>query len=211
MAKASMHIGRNKVSVKHNNRSFDFKKWNKDGHIDRGKTSENITLIERPLRKVFEEQFGSAIEEFNKKQSKHPDRITSVGKYYNEHKKEQVEMIVQFGSEGDRPLSDEQYIELYKNYVEKFQRDNPNLVVFGAYIHMDETTPHLHLDYIPVADMSRGMTKKASMEGALGNMGYKRAKDQKYNDTPWKRWERDQRNNLEQFIQETTGCTVTPH
>ena len=27
----------------------------------------------------------------------------------------------------------------------------PNLKLIGAYIHMDEASPHLHLDYVPVA------------------------------------------------------------
>lgn len=215
MAKVSMHTGRNKVSRKHNTR--DYEGWNKDGHIDASRTSENVTLIDRPLKEVYEELFSGSIARFNEKQAKHPDRITTVQKYYNETKRNQVEMIVQFGNETDQPLSSEQYVRLYSEYVDRFQRDNPNLIVFGAYIHMDETTPHLHLDYLPVSfQNTRGMEVKVSMDGALREQGYVRQKNEKYADTPWKRWERNERSNTESFVSIAlqnmgVNAPVTPH
>lgn len=41
--------------------------------------------------------------------------------------------------------------EILDEYARSFQERNPNLYLFNAVLHMDEATPHLHLDYIPVA------------------------------------------------------------
>ncbi len=215
MAKVSMHTGRNKVSRKHNTRNYEG--WNKDGHINASRSGEKVTLIDRPLKEVYEEMYGESIARFNEKQKKNPSRVTSVQKYYTETKKNQVEMIVQFGKEGDQPLTGEQYVQLYSEYVERFQKDNPNLVVFGAYIHLDETTPHLHLDYLPVSFQNkRGMEVKVSMDGALREQGYARQKNEKYADNPWKRWERSERTATESFVSIAlqkmgVDAPVTPH
>ena len=49
-------------------------------------------------------------------------------------------------------------------YVEGFEERNPNLKLIGAYIHMDEASPHLHLDYVPVAHgYSRGLETRNSL------------------------------------------------
>ena len=74
--------------------------------------------------------------------------------------------------------------------------------VFGAYIHMDETTPHLHLDFLPVAESKRGLSVKVSMDGAMKAIGYARTKSDKFEETPYKRWLRETRTNLEKFFQE---------
>lgn len=36
-------------------------------------------------------------------------------------------------------------------YAEKFQENNPNLYVFNIVLHLDEKTPHLHINWIPLA------------------------------------------------------------
>lgn len=57
--------------------------------------------------------------------------------------------------------------------IKPFQERNPNFYVFNAQIHMDETTPHLHYDFIPFADGYRkGMTRQQSISKALEQMGY---------------------------------------
>ena len=37
-------------------------------------------------------------------------------------------------------------------YIEGFEDRNPGLELIGAYIHMEEASPHMHFDYIPVAE-----------------------------------------------------------
>lgn len=75
--------------------------------------------------------------------------------------------------------------------------------LFGAYIHMDEQTPHLHLDWLPVTETTRGLTTKVSLEGALKQIGFARSKSDKYDKTPYKRWLSDRRKGYEDFWQQT--------
>lgn len=53
-----------------------------------------------------------------------------------------------------------------------FQKRNPNFYVFNAVLHMDEATPHLHIDYIPVGHYKRGQDTQNGIAQALKEMGY---------------------------------------
>lgn len=69
---------------------------------------------------------------------------------------------------------------------EKFQLRNPQLYVIGAYIHLDEETPHLHLNFIPwVSGCKRGLETKTSLKAALVTRGF--VSEGKGN-TEWKQW-----------------------
>lgn len=68
-----------------------------------------------------------------------------------------------------------------KTYIDGFQERNPNLILVGYSIHMDENTPHVHFDVVPVADQSKtksrgkkkiGLSKKLSFDGALQSQGF---------------------------------------
>lgn len=176
MAKVSLHISP-KMSQEHNNRSYieKGKHWNRDEHIDSSRTYLNVNLIDQPFKEFFTEKMAEPIKEFNSKQ-KNKDRITSVENEYAKaiEKKQPREVVIQLGKKDDQPLDRDGYIALYKEVLDDWQKKNPNLVVFGAYIHFDETTPHMHLDYLPLAHSSRGMPLKVSYEAALKEQGYTR-------------------------------------
>ena len=73
-----------------------------------------------------------------------------------------------------------------KDYVKKFQLRNPQLYVIGAYIHLDEETSHLHLNFVPwVSGCKRGLETKTSLKAALATRGF--ACEGKGN-TEWKQW-----------------------
>lgn len=214
-AKASMHVGK-KYSLKHNLREYDANKWNTDGHIQSDRSHLNEKLTHTELRDFFQKTFGAAIDQYNEKnREKHPDRMTSVDDYYNKYKGHAQECIMQMGDH-------ENYMELIKlvgqekaDYIHKqfltrayknWLKDNPSLKVFSATIHMDEIkdgTPHIHLDFLPVAESSRGLTVKVSMDGAMKKLGYDRktkAKDgenDSYKETPYRRWLSQQRERVE--------------
>lgn len=58
-------------------------------------------------------------------------------------------------------------------YMKAFQKPNPYLYVFNAHLHMDEATPHLHIDFIPFTTNSkRGLDTRVSMKQALSNQGF---------------------------------------
>ncbi len=73
-----------------------------------------------------------------------------------------------------------------KEFAESFQERNPHLRVFNMVLHMDEATPHLHVDYIPVAtEQSRGLSTRVSMKQALKQQGFE---GQGRKQTEWNAW-----------------------
>ena len=140
-------------------------------------------------------------------------REKAVRAYYNEQKKNVQEAMIQLGDHDEycqlveqlgREKADKIYAEYLTEAYNKFVEDNPTIRVFSAAIHLDETrdgTPHGHIDFIPVAESDKGLTVKVSMEGALKPLGFKRTKDQKYAETPYKQWLKDRRAGFENFAQ----------
>lgn len=108
----------------------------------------------------------------------------------------------------NNPLENWQHEDMLTAYVQDFKKNNPNMIVFGAYIHLDESTPHLHLDILPVAkDCKRGMSKQISMSGALKEMGFKRT--DKYSDRQDIAWLNSRREQAEEFMGQYTD--IKPH
>ena len=55
-----------------------------------------------------------------------------------------------------------------------FQERNSTLRVFAAHLHLDEATPHLHIDFIPyVTGSKRGLDTRVSLKQALLSLGFK--------------------------------------
>ena len=71
-------------------------------------------------------------------------------------------------------------------YYQGFQQRNPHLKVFSAHLHMDEATPHLHIDFVPFTTGSkRGLETRVSLKKALEQQGFKGTGR---GDTEWNRW-----------------------
>ena len=228
-AKCSMHYGK-KMSLRHNLRDYDANIWNKDGHIDATRSAENVTLVNKNLREFFDEVFGEALNEFNEKnRTKHPERMKTMGAYYRENKGKAMEFIFQLGDHQNywdmvdtvgQAAADDFYKTHLTQIFEKWQEQNPSWRVFSATIHMDEVgergegrggTPHLHLDVLPVAEQSRGMTVRCSVDGALKSIGYARTKGgDSYGATPFKRWAADWRETVEHMAAEHVAQSRAP-
>lgn len=219
--KCSMHIGK-QYSVKHNlGAERTSENWNKDGHIDASRTPLNVVLTNTPLKDFFSETFGEAIENYNEKNAKkHPDRVMSIDGYYNEQKSKVQEAIVQMSdhnnyvklcAEVGQQRADEIHKQFLLDVFYQWQKENPSLKIFSSTIHFDETKdgcPHLHLDFLPVAESNRGLTTKVSMDGAMKQLGFVRESKQKFDETPYKQWLREQREKVEQLA--SNYITVIP-
>lgn len=195
--KVSFHVGKagKQMNRTHNTRGDEQKGWNKDGHIDRSKSHLNSVLVYRDLDKLLRDELRQAVEDYNEKNRvKHPERVKSLDEVVKDGKAKARELIVQIGNK-DEQLSNQDYADFYTQYVEEFQKANPSFKVFGAYIHMDETTPHLHLDFVPICDSLRGICRKVSLDGALKEIGFKDTG--KYAETAFKQWMIDERTFIE--------------
>lgn len=84
-----------------------------------------------------------------------------------------------------------------KEFVQGWKERNPNLELIGAYYHADEQgSPHVHLDYIPVAHgYTRGMETQTGLVRALGEIGYQKVGKE----TAQIQWERSENAELERI------------
>ena len=196
MGRVSMPQG--KGSQMHNRREYE--KYGKPtpDNIDVSKSHENITLVDKDIKEAYREIFGEALDKYNAKQ-KRADR--KIEDYFDHIKKSKngeklfYEDVVQWGSKDDfqNPQTRERAKEALVKYVEGFEERNPNLKLIGAYIHMDEASPHLHLDYVPVANgYSRGLETRNSLDKAMKQMGFQPENESRKNNATklWKESER---------------------
>ena len=174
-----------KGSIGHNTRSFIA------DNVDASRTKNNITLIHEDIKQVYHKLFDKALDEYNAKQ-KHKDRqIKSYYEKISRSKQEKLfyEVIVQIGNKDDTGVGSsaaEVATWVLKDYVKMFQLRNPQLYVVGAYIHLDEETPHLHLNFVPwVSGCKRGLETKTSLKAALATREF--ASEGKGN-TEWEQW-----------------------
>lgn len=150
-------------------------------------------------------------------------RQKAVTAYYKEQKGRAQECIIQLGNHEDymqlvasigREKADKLHQEFLEKAYQQWCEENPSLRVFSAITHMDETkdgTPHLHLDFIPTAESARGLTVKVSMDGAMKQLGFERKENDKYAETPYKRWLAHQRKSVEQLASEYMEITPSEH
>lgn len=108
-----------------------------------------------------------------------------------------------------------------KKFEKQFEKENPNLVVVNYSIHMDESTPHMHLEAIPVAETAKttargkankdgkyrrnGLAVKPSFDGALECEGFK--KDPHDSRKAFKTWQNREANSLTKIMQQELGIT----
>lgn len=196
MGRVSMPQG--KGSQLHNRRGYESIGRAIPDHIDQTRTHENVTLVDIPIKQAYDELFGEALAAYNAKQRRADRKIAS----YYEHVKglktgEKLfyEDVVQWGSKDD--FTNEKTRQTAKKclieYVKGFQERNPNIKLIGAYIHMDEASPHLHLDYIPVAiGYKRGLSVRNSFSRALHEMGFEQDPETRKDNAAvqWKKHER---------------------
>ena len=127
---------------------------------------------------VKQQQEQEKIKQQMRLEKKHFKEIHEEDKYQRVAK----QIIVQVGNIDDfENLTTEQAEQLHNKmkailieYMETFQAENPNFKIVNAVIHVDEMSmsPHLHLTYVPVAEMKRGQRVQNSLNSSLKAMGF---------------------------------------
>ena len=188
-----------KGSVNHNSRKF------KAENVDANRIHLNISYCNKNIRKVYDDLFGEALKRYNDKQ-KRADR--KIDDYYekicnSKQEKPFYEIILQIGDKDNMSSLDENG-ELAKkildNYFDTFEERNPYLKVFSAHLHMDEATPHLHIDFVPFTTGSkRGLDTRVSLKQALAEQGFTGGTR---SDTEWNQWVSSEKSALAFFMKE---------
>lgn len=170
--KRTISAMRGKGSLTHNRRDFIAE------NVDSSRTPLNVEYRNEDIRAVYHELFDDALARYNKKQTR-KDRV--IDDYYEKirtGKQEKLfeELIIQIGNKDDMNASSENgqlARQMLEEYMQSFQQRNPTLRVFSAHLHMDEATPHLHIDFIPFTTGSkRGLETRVSLKKALEALGF---------------------------------------
>lgn len=188
-----------KGSLTHNSRAF------KAENVKADFTRNNIEYCNENIKEVYHELFDEALQRYNAKQ-KRSDRV--IDNYYEKirtGKQEKLfhEVIFQIGNKDDMNVQSENG-ELAKNilddFMSVFQNRNPNLRVFSAHLHMDEETPHLHIDFVPFTTGSkRGMDTRVSLKQALADQGYLGGTKR---ETEWSQWMAAEKKELSKVMEQ---------
>ena len=182
-----------KGSVNHNSRKFSAK------NVDASRSHLNIDYCNERIQDVYHELFDDALKLYNEKQTREDRKIAN---YYEKiragnQEKPFHELILQVGNKDDMNATGE-YAQLARQvldeYYQDFQARNPNLRVFSAHLHMDEATPHIHIDFVPFTKGSkRGLDTRVSLKQALAAQGFtggtRRA-------TEWTQWVESEKKQL---------------
>ena len=171
-----MSVTKGNGNIKHNLRTQNKKPKN----VDFSRTHLNLVLENINIKEAYHELFDNSVNEYNQKQRRTDRKIDD---YYSKiiHDKKTKpfhELVIQVGNI-DSNIDINVTNKIYTEFVEKFIQNNPQMKVIGAYVHNDEATAHLHLDYIPFASYSRGMSLRVANDRAIEQMGYR-------NWTDWK-------------------------
>ena len=162
-----------KGSVNHNSRKFHAK------NTDPKRSHWNVEYCNQDIREVYHELFDEALERYNSKQTRRDRKIEDYYEKIRSGKQEKPfhEIILQIGDKdnmGATTKEGQMAARILDEYMQDFQRRNPTLRVFSAHLHMDEATPHLHIDFVPYTTGSkRGLDTRVSLKQALSALGFK--------------------------------------
>ena len=174
-----------KGSVNHNTRKF------KAANVDGERSCKNISYCNESIKKVYHELFGEALKKFNERQTRADRRIDNYYEKIRNSKQEKpfYEAVVQIGNKEDMSaIGDNAELskQIMDEYFSGFKERNPHLRVFSAHLHLDEATPHLHIDFVPFTTGSkRGLETRVSLKQALTAQGFKGGSR---GDTEWNQW-----------------------
>ncbi len=162
-----------KGSISHNNRVFIA------SNVDKSRTHENITLVREDIQSVYHELFDKALADYNARQKRKDRRIKNYYEHINHSKQEKpfYEVIFQIGNTEDTHCGTPEAAVATKaltDFIKGFQQRNPHIRVFNAVIHLDEETPHVHINFVPFAtNQTRGLSTRNSLSKALEQQGFK--------------------------------------
>jgi plasmid recombination enzyme len=180
----TFHCGSGKNAIKsekdlksidaHNNRKYKNKN---NQELDPEKSHENVVIVGtnniiEDVKKVYKDEFSEAVYDYNMKQKREDRKILD---YYNQINNDKqtnlaVEMIFQLGDSEhwkDKSMEDKKkMVNIYSKAVDILK--DRNIITAQATVHLDESSPHLHLIAVPIADNNkRGLSKQVSQNKVL--------------------------------------------
>lgn len=172
MMKRSISFTKGTGSTNHNDRVFLTE------NVDKDRVQFNITYCNEKIEDAYHKLFDEALEKFNARQTRADRRIENYYEKIRTGKQENPfeEVIVQIGDKdnmGATTKNGQLAMKILDEYMKGFAERNPYMYVYSAHLHMDEATPHLHIDFIPfTTDSKRGLETRVSLKAALQKQGF---------------------------------------
>ena len=188
-----------KGSLNHNCRKFHAK------NTDPNRTHWNVEYCNEDIKDVYHELFDEALKRYNDKQTRKDRKIDDYYEKIRSGKQEKLfhEVILQIGDKdnmGSETMEGQLATKVLDEYMKGFQERNPTLRVFAAHLHLDEATPHLHIDFIPyVTGSKRGLDTRVSLKQALSSLGFKGGSR---GETELNQWVQSEKENLAMVMRE---------
>ena len=186
-----------KGSLNHNSRVFYAE------NVDPSRSHLNIEYCNENIKDVYHELFDDALARYNAKQKRSDRKIENYYEKICSGKQEKPfhELVIQIGNRDTCAAATEDgafAARLLDEYMQGFQTRNPTLRVFSAHLHMDEATPHLHIDFVPYTTGSkRGLDTRVSLKKALETLGFKGGTR---TDTEWDQWANAEKERLAEIM-----------
>lgn len=197
MHKNTISVMVGKGSLKHNSRVFYAE------NVDPSRSHLNIEYCNENIKDVYHELFDDALARYNAKQKRSDRKIENYYEKICSGKQEKPfhEIVIQIGNRDTCAAVTEEgtfAARLLDEYMQGFQTRNPTLRVFSAHLHMDEATPHLHIDFVPYTTGSkRGLDTRVSLKKALEAIGFKGGTR---SDTEWDQWANAEKERLAEIM-----------
>ena len=197
MQKNTISVMVGKGSLKHNSRGFYAE------NVDPSRSHLNIEYCNENIKDVYHELFDDALVRYNAKQKRSDRKIDNYYEKICSGKQEKPfhELVIQIGNRDTCAAATEDgafAARLLDEYMRGFQERNPTLRVFSAHLHMDEATPHLHIDFVPYTTGSkRGLDTSVSLKKALEALGFKGGTR---SDTEWDQWANAEKERLAEIM-----------
>lgn len=172
MLERSISFTKGTGSTNHNDRVFLTE------NVDKDRVQFNITYCNEKIEDAYHKLFDESLEKFNERQTRADRRIENYYEKIRTGKQENPfeEVIVQIGDKdnmGATTKNGQLAMKILDEYMKGFAERNPYMYVYSAHLHMDEATPHLHIDFIPfTTDSKRGLETRVSLKAALQKQGF---------------------------------------
>ncbi|MDO4466564.1 MAG: plasmid recombination protein [Bacillota bacterium] len=172
-------------------------------NVDSLRTELNLHIVDENIKTAYTKLFDESVKKYNQTQKRSDRKIENYYKKIYNSKKEKTfyEFVIQIGNMEKQPNMHVTN-QIFTEFVELIQSKYPQIHIFGAYVHNDESTPHLHLDYIPYATYDRGLTKRVSLSKAMTQMGYSFTGKDERDKGLYKVWRNDLLHDFEQICEQ---------
>lgn len=176
----SAHISNGKSAInskgklsgvaKHNLRKYRSKEYDRDNIV----LLFGSTNLLWDVKKVYQDTFAKALEQYNQKQTRADRRIEDYFEHVSDKNQDMaVEIIFQCGDkdfwenifiETDNEKENKENIcNVYDTLLEQLQQEMPDFKVANAVVHFDEASPHMHVVGVPIGrGFKRGLETKVS-------------------------------------------------